>query len=123
MKELNVQTGKMSSAPNAFSEPNWGDNCRKYLIAINEQLRPTSFEKIVTLARDHMKPARRGTSQSTATGRLEEDLNLGDQRMHVIDVSDDETCSLSCYCNFLLLIAVQDILYAGLSFFGFCHAP
>ena len=101
MKALNKRLGKLSAAPNAFSEPNWGDESQKYLVSINDNLCPTSFKKIVDLAYDHIKPAHHGTSQSTATGRLEEDLNLGDQRMLVIDISDDENCSLSCSLPFL----------------------
>ena len=98
IKEVNRQTGKISTAINAFSETNWGDEGRKYFNSINENLRPTSLNKIIELARDHMKPARRGTSKTTATtatGRLEESLSLADQRMLVIDISDDENCPLS----------------------------
>jgi hypothetical protein len=95
IKEINKRSGKVSGSLNAFSEPNWGDEGRKYLASINDKLRPTSFEKIVNLTQEHVRPTRRGAPQTTATGRLEEALDLDDPRMLVIDISDDENCLLS----------------------------
>ena len=91
IKEVNKHSGKVSTVATAFSEPNWGDECRKYLASINDNLCPTTFKKIFDLAHEHIKPPCRGTSQTTATGRLEEGLDLADRHMLVIDISDDET--------------------------------
>jgi hypothetical protein len=109
LKTLNKRSGKLSTKPNAFSDPNWGSACRKYLITINENLRPASLTKILDLAQEHLKPPRRGTSTTTATGLVEENMHV-DERALLIDVSDDETCQPSHsslqVCHYSLLYRI-----------------
>ena len=61
----------------------------------------SSLKKILDLAKEHVQPARRGTSATTKTGLVEEDAHVDDQRTLLIDISDDEN-SLSSFLSSLV---------------------
>jgi hypothetical protein len=91
IKTVNANTGRESSKDRAFTEANWGPATRNYLISIQDNLRPGSFDKIVAKAQSFMKHGRRDKSQSSQFGEMDEET---DERAILVDISDDEGASV-----------------------------
>jgi hypothetical protein len=100
IRTVNVNTGRESLKDRAFTETNWGETTRNYLTTIQKNLRPGSFAKIATKAREFVKAGRRdeyGLSDIEA-----------DERAVLVDVSDDEGESLSSFMLFLFIFYNQN---------------
>jgi hypothetical protein len=87
VKTVNVTTGRESARDKAFTEQNWGQVTRNYLMTIKKNLREDSWRKIIARAQAYAKLGRRPGEASTMT---EMTANPTDERAQLIDYPDDE---------------------------------
>jgi hypothetical protein len=84
---LNKATGKESGYETAFSEANWGDATRAYRKIVDDTLRLSSMETIITRASEYYKESRKKALKSL-TASQPTNLDTPGFSAELVDLSD-----------------------------------
>jgi hypothetical protein len=86
-KVVNQATGRESNKAIAFGDANWGTRTQRYL-ALLDDFRDTSIEKLIQKAQKLVKSSAGSTSQTAAS---ESNVKITDGKRLIRDLSDDES--------------------------------
>lgn len=89
-RTVNLSTGKESMRQTGFSDIAWGKTTRSYATRA-KSLANAKFDVIIQDAKQFLKPIRSRNKITEATDVINIDDDDDDERVHLVDNSDDES--------------------------------